>query len=59
MKLPERVEQLLLNTEDIDLLIDIVHGNATTPDRLEDFHNELDYLSKYDENTLYNIWLDL
>lgn len=59
MKLPERVEQLLINTEDIDLLIEIAHGNAATPEELEDFHNELDFLSKYDENTLYNMWLDI
>ena len=59
MRLPERVEQLLINTEDIDLLIDIVHGNVATPDELSDFNNELDYLMKYDETTIYNLWLDV
>ena len=59
MKLPAKVEQLLINTDDIDLLIDIVHGNVDTPDELYNLQNELDYLSKYDENTLYNMWLDI
>ena len=59
MKLPKKVEKLLTNTEDIEYLIDIVKGNVETPEELDTYANEIDYLYKFDENEIYNIWLDL